>query len=153
MFTHIVAGLLLGSSPTAEGPAAGPAEAHRVQIDHRGHSVDVVYRGSTTVAHRQQGAAGAPGRPHTLRCAWRASVEVHREARSAAGHVMSRRIVADEALTGARPGWCAAQRGAIAADVAARSGKVRDHLLAVARDDHATLVAELDAAHGSPTKS
>ncbi len=139
MIVSIVAGLLLGT------PIA--AEAHRVQIDHRGQSVDVTYRSAVDVSHKQVGAVGAPGRPTALRCAWTAAVDVHREARHAAGHVMTRTISAAAPLTGSRPGWCDTQRDAIAQDVAAKSGKVRDHLLAVAERDQDALVAELDAAH------
>lgn len=143
MIVSIVAGLLLG---TPIAPVTADA-AHRVQMDHRGQQVDVTYRSAVDVTHKQIGAVGAPGRPSALRCAWNASVDVHREARHAAGHVMARTISADTALTGSRPGWCATQRDAIAQDVAARSGKVRDHLLAVAARDQDHLVAELDAAH------
>ena len=139
MILTIVAGLMLGT------PLA--AEAHRVQFDHRGQQVDVTYRSDVDVRHKQLGAVGAPGRPSALRCAWTASVDVHREARHAAGHVVARTISAEAPLTGSRPGWCDTQRDAIARDVAARSGAVRDHLLAVAERDQDALVAELDAAH------
>ncbi len=139
MIVSIVAGLLLGT-PIAD-------DAHRVQLDHRGQRVDVTYRSAVDVRHKQLGAVGAPGRPSALRCAWSASVDVHREARHPAGHVMTRTISAQAPLTGSRPGWCDTQRDAIAQDVAARSGAVRDHLLAVATRDQDALVAELDAAH------
>ena len=136
----IAAGLLLG---------AAPPEAHRVAVDHRGQRVDVTYRSDLDIHHRQVGSAGAPGRPSTLRCTWKARVSVHREARSTAGHVLTRTIASDAPLSGTRPGWCAGQQKSIAADVAARSDRVRTHLLAVAEQDHDTLRAELDAAHGS----
>lgn len=139
----IAAGLLL---------AVQAPEAHRAVIDHRGQQVDVTYRSNVDVEHRQVGAVGAPGRPNTLRCAWKANVSVHREARSEAGHVLTRTIASDAPLSGVRPGWCAGQRDAIAADVAARSEGVRSHLLAVAEQDHDTLRAELDAAH-QPARS
>ena len=134
----IAAGLLLGT---------GAAEVHRVALDHRGQRVDVTYRSDVNVAHRQVGAVGAPGRPSTLRCTWQARVSVAREARSGAGHVLTRTIASDAPLTGSRAGWCSGQRDAIAKDVAARSDGVRDHLVAVAEQDHETLRAELDAAH------
>lgn len=139
MIVSIVAGLLLGS-PVAD-------EAHRMQIDHRGQKVDVTYRSAVDVSHKQVGAVGAPGRPSALRCAWTASVDVHREARHAAGHVVARTISAETPLTGSRPGWCDTQRDAIAQEVATKSGKVREHLMAVAARDQNALVAELDAAH------
>ncbi|MEH3047003.1 hypothetical protein [Sphingomonas adhaesiva] len=140
----IAAGLLLGS------PVA--SDTHQVQLDHRGQRVDVTYRHDVTVRHQQVGAAGAPGRPTTLRCRWDAAVDVHREARHAAGHVMTRRISAEAPVSGSRPGWCAGQRDAIARDVAAASDKVRDHLMAVAARDQDAVLAELDAVHG-PVRS
>lgn len=144
MFVTTIAGLLLGASP-----AVADDTSHRTQLDHRGHRVDVVYRGATTIAHDQRGTAGAPGRPSSLHCVWRAAIAVDREARSAAGHVVTRRITATTPLRGTRPGWCSTQRRGIAAEVAARGEAVRDHLLAVAQEDRDTLVAELDAAHGA----
>lgn len=140
----IAAGLLLGS------PIVG--DAHQVQLDHRGQRVDVTYRHQVTVRHRQVGAAGAPGRPVSLRCRWEASVDVHREARHVAGHIMTRRISADVPVSGSRPGWCAGQRDAIAQDVAAASGRVRDHMMAVAARDQDAVLAELDTLHG-PARS
>jgi hypothetical protein len=139
----IAAGLLLGS-PTANG--------HRIEIDHRGQRVDVTYRSDMDVAHKQVGTVGAPGRASTLRCAWKARVSVQREARSAAGHVLTRTIASDVPIEGTRPGWCAGQRNAIAQEVAARSSDVRDHLLAVAERDREALALELDAVH-SPARS
>ncbi len=140
----IAAGLLLGS-PTA-------AADHRVEIDHRGQRVDVTYRSAMDVAHKQVGAVSAPGRAGTLRCAWKANVSVERQARSAAGHVLTRTIASDAPIEGSRPGWCSGQRNAIAQEVAARTGEVREHLLAVAERDREALALELDAAH-SPARS
>lgn len=144
MNLFIVAGLLLG----APAPSSASIDAaHRVEMDHRGHRVDVTYRSDVDVAHKQVGTVGAPGRPSTLRCAWTATVRVHREARSAAGHVLARTMAGVAPVEGSRPGWCQGQRGAIAQEVAARSGAVRDHLLAAAARDQDALALELDAAH------
>lgn len=146
----IAAGLLLAVpayAPAPDADADAVAEPHRIRIDHRGQRVEVTYRSAVSVAHRQVGAAGAPGRPAALHCRWRASVDVHREARHAAGHMMTRTISSAAPITGSRPGWCATQRAAIARDVAARSGTVRDHLLAAAARDGDALVAELDTLH------
>lgn len=140
----IAASLLIG--------AAAAPDTHQVQLDHRGQRVDVTYRHGVTIRHQQVGAAAAPGRPNSLRCRWHATVDVHREARHAAGHVAARRISSDAAVSGSRPGWCAGQRDAIARDVAAASGQFRDHLMAVATRDREAVLAELDAAHG-PVRS
>jgi len=138
-----VAGLLLGS-PGIDTPMT---DSHRVELDHRGQRVDVTYRSDMDVAHKQVGAVGAPGRASSLRCAWKAKISVQREARSAAGHVLTRTIASDTPIEGSRPGWCSGQRTAIAREVAARSGDVREHLLAVAERDRDALALELDAAH------
>lgn len=127
--------------------ASGAADTHHVQIDHRGHRVDVVYRSAIDVQHRQTGAVSAPGRPSALSCRWTATIAIQREAVSPRGHVAARTIGSDSALSGSRPGWCAGQRDSIAAEVAARGAAIRDHLLAVAAEDRDRVVADLDAAH------
>lgn len=139
----IAAGLLLGGQAV---------DAHRVELDHRGQRVDVTYRSTLDVTHKQVGTVGVGGRAGTLRCAWKAKVSVDREARSAAGHVLTRTIASDTPIEGSRPGWCAGQRDAIAQEVASRTGAVRDHLLAVAERDREALALELDAAH-TPVRS
>lgn len=142
----IVAGLLLGS-------ATATTDTHRVGLDHRGQQVDVTYRSALDVEHKQVGTPAPGGRTSTLRCTWTARVNVEREARSPAGHLLTRTIAAGEApIQGSRAGWCAGQRDAIAQDVAARSGDVRAHLLAAAARDRDTLALELDAAH-APARS
>ncbi|QNE31931.1 hypothetical protein F1C10_08275 [Sphingomonas sp. NBWT7] len=132
------AGLLLGTPMI---------DHHRVEIDHGGHRVEVTYRSDAALAHRQIGAAGAPGRPATLRCAWTAKLTVEREARSSAGHVLKRAIASETPISGTRPGWCDTQRGAIAQEVAMRSSEMREHLLAVAAEDRGALALELDRVH------
>lgn len=130
----LVAGLLLGG-----------IEAHRVQIDHRGDAVEAVYRGDIAVEHRQVGAATGPGRANTLRCHWSATINVQREARHPAGHILSRSIAGEAPVGGSRPGWCEGQRAAIADEVARRADRLRDHMIDVAARDREILVAELEA--------
>ena len=128
--------------------AGAPTESHRVEIDHRGRSVEAIYRGPVSLDHRQVGSIAGPGRPGTLRCAWSATVSVTREARSAAGHALIRTLAEEAPLRGSRPGWCATQRGAIAREIAARGVEIREHLATVAERDRAALHAELEAVHG-----
>lgn len=144
----LAAGLLLGA--LAAAPAA--ANDHSVRIDHHAGPVDAQYRAVTKVAHKQVGAVVPGGRASTLRCAWSAGVTVDREARLPSGATMTRSIHRDDVISGSRPGWCSAQREAISKDVAARTDKVRDHMLAVAHEDRAELHAELDRLHG-PTRT
>lgn len=136
MSLMIVAGLLLGT------PAS---DAHRVEMDHRGQRVDVSYRSDLDVQHRQVGSAAPAGRASTLRCTWEARVNVHREARSAAGKMLTRTIASDAPISGSRAGWCNGQEEAIAREIASRSGDVRAHLLAVAERDREALALELDS--------
>jgi hypothetical protein len=122
-------------------------EAHEVRIEHSSGAVDARYHGRLVVAHRQVGAVAPGGRASTLRCAWQADVVVDRAARHPSGSTMARSITRDRVLTGSRPGWCAGARQAIDREVAARSADIRTHLLAVADEDRATLMAETDRLH------
>jgi hypothetical protein len=58
-----------------------------------------------------------------------------------------RTVAAERPIAGSRPGWCDGARAAIAAEVARRTD-LDAHVRAVAARDRATLVAELDMAHG-----
>jgi len=145
-----LAGLILGLGTTMT-PAipTAPAADHAVRIDHHSGPVDARYRGTVAIRHRQVGAVAPAGRPQTLRCRWSADLIVDRHATSAAGATMSRRLSRDDVATGQRPGWCGTQRAAIAQEVAARVEAMDRHLVAVAREDHDTLRAELDRLHGA----
>ena len=140
---------VLGGLAAGLAIAAGPAGAteHRVRVEHRGGAVDAVYRADVAIDHRQVGAVGPGGRPSTLRCVWSAGVTVEREARHGSGRVMTRAIRRDDVAQGSRHGWCDGQRDAIAKDVAARTDRVRDAMLAAAEEDRSVLRAELDTLH------
>ena len=125
--------------------AAGSADAieHHVRLDHHKGAVEARYRTTVDIAHRQVGAVGPGGRSASLRCAWSANVTVDREARAGAG-LSTRSVERRAAIAGSRPGWCAGQRRAIAQEVARRGDEVRAHMLAVAEEDRAGLLAEID---------
>ncbi len=139
-----IAGLVLGGIA-----AAAPAAEHKVRVDHHSGAIDAHYRAGVTIAHRQVGAAGPGGRASTLRCQWSAGVTIDREARHASGTTMLRTISRDDVVEGSRPGWCDGQRRAIAEEVARRTDAVRDHMMAVAAEDHGVLRAEADRLHGT----
>ncbi|WP_230481100.1 hypothetical protein [Sphingomonas sp. Leaf21] len=142
MNTLLVVGLLLG------GVAASDAALeHRVQLDHHSGPVAVRYSADVGVTHKQIGAVTTGGRPSTLRCQWSANVTVHREARAGNGAALLRSASSDGVMQGSRPGWCSANRNAIAQEVAERQDSVRDHLQAVAQEDHGLLRAEMDRLH------
>ena len=141
MSSLVIAALMLGTPIVHE---------HQTELDHRGHKVAVTYRASHDIDHRQVGSVAPAGRAVAggLRCHWTAKTVATREAVSAAGHVVSRTMVHDSALTGSRAGWCDGHREAIAAEVTKRAGPAaRAHLAELAARDRATLVADLDAAH------
>lgn len=121
---------------------------HHERFDHVGAGVEATYRGTLRTEMRQVGAVSAPGRPATLRCRWHARVTVDRHARHAAGHVVARRIEAPALLSGTRPGWCAGQRAAIHAEVAAAGERIRAHLVKVAARDRRDLIADLERIQG-----
>jgi hypothetical protein len=138
----ILAGLALGM---VAAPAA--AREHRVRVDHHAGAVDAVYRANVAVSHRQVGAVVPGGRASSLRCMWSAGMTVDREARHPAGGVMTRSISRDNVAEGSRPGWCETHRASIAREVALRTDRVREEMMAVAEEDHSVLRAELDRAH------
>ncbi|WP_375271711.1 hypothetical protein [Sphingomonas sp.] len=121
---------------------------HRERFDHAGSAVEATYRGTLRTDMRQVGAVSAPGRPAALRCRWHARVAVDRHARHAAGYVAARRIEAPALLGGTRPGWCAGQRAAIQAAVAAAGERMRAHLVEVAARDRRDLIADLERTRG-----
>lgn len=142
MNTLWLAGLMLGSMAASDG-----ALEHRVQMDHHSGPVAVRYSADVGVTHKQIGAVTTGGRPSTLRCQWSANVTVHREARADSGVALVRSASRDGVIEGSRPGWCSANRNAIAQEVARRHDAVRDHLQAVAQEDHGLLRAEMDRLH------
>lgn len=137
----IIAAALLAASPAA-------AHLHHERFEHAGTAVEATYQGTMHTEMRQVGAVSAPGRPATLRCRWHARVAVDRYARHAAGHIAARRIEAPALLSGTRPGWCAGQRAAIHAEVAAAGERMRAHLVEVAARDRRDLIADLERIEG-----
>lgn len=137
MTIWLMAGMLLGGM---EG-----IEAHRVTVDHANGAIEAVYRGAVDVRHRQVGSVAGAGRGGGLRCEWSATVNVQREARHPAGHLLSRNIAGETAASGSRAGWCEGQHAAIADEVARRADRLRGHVIDVAARNREILVAELDA--------
>lgn len=130
------------------GALASPAIAleHEVVIDHVTGPIAADYRGSVTVETKQVGAAGAPGRPNTLRCNWTAKLNVERVAKVGETLRSQRTLTQDNVAQGSRPGWCEASEAAIDKLVDARSDSIRSAMLALVDQDRATIVAEADSA-------
>ena len=140
---HLLAGLLLGATPVSAGLE------HRVELPHASGAVAAHYVGDVVIRHRQTGAVGAPGRPSTLRCVWEANLTVERHARHTSGSAAMRSLRRDAVATGSRVGWCEGSRAAINEEVAARSDEWQRHMLALAEEDRADLLAEIDRLHGA----
>ncbi|SOB87734.1 hypothetical protein SAMN06297144_2870 [Sphingomonas guangdongensis] len=124
--------------------ASGPAESHSVAVPHAGGSVEATYRSATAVRYRQVGAATPPGVAPTLRCHWTATATVSRDARGAGGARLARDWPPADVLSGVRHGWCDNVRQSIAEEIAARQDAIERHRLAVAAQDRAVLIAELE---------
>jgi hypothetical protein len=134
------AGLMLSAIVVT---SAVPLE-HRTQVDHASGSVEARYVGTVQLVPRQLGSPGPGGRPSTLRCEWRANLAVEREARHETGGLLSRSIVDSDGLKLTRPGWCNSSRSAVVAEVAARSDVLQERLLAIAAEDRAALLEQVE---------
>lgn len=142
---------LLLSAAVLAASLAAPALAleHEVVIDHAEGPIAADYKGTVTVATRQVGTAGAPGRPSTLACRWTARLEVERVATVGAVFRSQRILAQDKVASGLRPGWCETQTKAIDRVVAARRDAFRSAMLALVEQDRTALLAEADSAAGS----
>jgi len=140
-----LAGMVMAMASAA--PQAGMA--HSVRIDHATGAVQSDYSADVTVTHRQVGTVGAGGRPSTLRCMWRAGLVVDRQARHVSGSTLARSFAQDNVVEGSRPGWCTAQKTAIAREVAARTPELQARLVQLAQEDHGVLHAEIDRMQGN----
>lgn len=138
----LILGMLLGTPTTAIPPMS--EIAHSIRVDHAAGPVDADYRMRIDVSHNQVGSAGPGGRPSTLRCRWEADLLLDRSARHSAGTVLQRSLRRDAVASGSRPGWCTANREAIARDVARATSDVQGEVRALAQQDAEGLRAELD---------
>lgn len=143
--TFGLVGLLLGMAMAAPDGAM----AHSTRIDHRSGAVQSDYTANVQMTHQQLGAVGAGGRPSTLRCHWRAALVVERHARHASGSTLARSFTQDKVVEGSRPGWCSAQKLAIARELASRNDALQARLVQLAQEDHPVLHAEIDRMHGT----
>jgi hypothetical protein len=127
---------------------ASPALAleHEVVIDHDAGPIAADYRGSVSVETRQVGAAGAAGRPSTLRCEWTASLNVERVAKVGESLRSQRSMSRDGVAKGSKPGWCETSTKAIDKLVDARTDSFRTAMMALVEQDRSVIVAEADSA-------
>jgi len=116
---------------------------HSVRIDYPTGPAHAEYRMRVDVRHQQLGVAAPGSHAATLRCRWRADLVLDREARHTGG-TLRRALRQESVATGSRPGWCTANRAAIAKDVASSTSDMRGAVAALAGQDAALLRAELD---------
>ncbi|WP_022682705.1 hypothetical protein [Sphingobium bisphenolivorans] len=121
---------------------AAPLATHHVQINHGGAPVQATYSARADIRSKTVGTK-APTRMDMQRCRWTAMIVVDR----ALSHTpaLARTVSSDHRLSGSDHGAC--PRGDIdgASKLAQHAGKIREHLVTVAEQDRAPLLAELDA--------
>lgn len=128
-----------------------PGFRHQVVVPHSSGDITAVYQPRTLISYRQIGNM-TPNRPSTARCLWKAEISVERHLQPPAGqgsHVV-RTLVPTRLIEGQTNGRCAQGRDSVAAAIARRSDNVREHVLAVAAEDHNALMAELSIAQRNP---
>lgn len=129
--------------------AGADADArHRVAIDHAGKSLTAVYEPQTTIRTKQVGTL-APNRPNSARCLWTAEVSVARHLEQSDGSMApgAHRVLAPaKQLEGSFAGRCSHGERQVERALAARDDEVSQHVLAVAAQDRAALLAELETA-------
>lgn len=116
---------------------------HSVRIDHPTGPAHAEYRMRVDVRHQQLGVAAPGSHAATLRCRWRADLVLDREAHHTGG-TLRRALRQESVASGSRPGWCTANRAAIAKNVASSTSDMRGAVAALAGQDAALLRAELD---------
>jgi hypothetical protein len=125
---------------------------HEVPVEGSATPLTLRYEADIAVEHRQVGTVAPGGRADTLRCHWTAGGDVRRTLIGAGRGTAERRLPlastgALEPMKGHRPGWCEANRAAIAASVEAGLPALRTQLVAFAERDRTTLSSEIDDAH------
>lgn len=122
--------------------AATPTVTHNVQIDHGGTPVQATYSARAEIRTKTVGAK-TPNRMDMQRCQWTATIVVDR----ALSHTraLTRTVSSDKRFSGSEHGACPRGGSPAQPNLTRFEGKIREHLAAVARQDHAPLLAELDA--------
>lgn len=122
--------------------SATPLTTYEVQIDHAGAPVQAIYSARAEIRTKTVGAK-APNRMDMQRCQWTATIIVDRALRHTPA--LARTISNDNRLSGSEHGACPQGGDAAERRLAQYEGQIRDHLVAVAQQDRAPLLAELDA--------
>jgi hypothetical protein len=123
---------------------------HEVAIEGGPVPLTLRYDADVTVEHRQHGTVAPGGRADTLRCHWTTRADVRRTLVGGAPGARTLALASTGALRpmkGHRPGWCEANRTAIAASVEAGLPALRAELVAFAERDRPHVSSEIHDAH------
>ncbi|SCW91428.1 hypothetical protein SAMN02927924_04021 [Sphingobium faniae] len=120
---------------------AAAAATHIVQIDHHGTPIEAAYTARTDIKTRTVGAH-TPNRADMRRCHWTATVVADR--RLTHGPSFTRSIPTGLEFSGSEAGACTPGRDTGARDMDRHQEKIQVHLMTVAQQDRAPLLAELD---------
>lgn len=121
---------------------AAAAASHSVQIDHGGTPVHATYTARAEITARTVGAK-TPNRMDMQRCQWTATIIVDRALNH--GPALARTVSNDKRFSGSDHGACRPGHKSIERTMAQHEPAIRDHLIRVAEQDRAPLLAELDA--------
>lgn len=142
-FTAAIATILAGAVPEL---------AHQANLDHRGSTFELRYEPHLTTKAKTVGTV-AGTRMSTQRCRWSVAVQVQRHiAQSGQTETLSRLLPETRQFSGDLPGDCRGKAKAIETAQAAKTDAIREHVAAVARNDTALALAEIDAAHALAMK-
>ncbi|MBH1991459.1 MAG: hypothetical protein I8H86_01085 [Sphingomonadaceae bacterium] len=132
--------IALAAAAAIQGPA--DAATHSVTVDHHGAPVQATYTARADIATRTVGAKTST-RMDTQRCNWTATVVVDRKLNH--GPALARTIASDVRFSGSEAGACMRGPKLEQRLIAQHQDKVQAQLLAVADQDRAPLLAELDS--------
>lgn len=129
----LTAALLAQATPVATIVHSVPAQPG---------AIAATYEARPMVTTRQIGTA-AGTRMGTMRCTWKAEINVERRLSGGDGSAV-RALAPSKTMKGSRPGDCMTSRSAIDREIAALAPDIRSHLEQVAARDQQDLRAELD---------
>ncbi|BAI97418.1 hypothetical protein Sj15T_18550 [Sphingobium sp. TA15] len=142
--------LILASSAAAIAVAT---PIHSAEITHASNAYRASYETESTVRFREVESRFA-NRPSMPVCRWQAELVVNRDVamQGRALAAVAKPIHRFAPLSGSHAGSCAAARDEIEAEVARHAGARAAEAVAVARQDRATLLGELDGIHALSAK-
>ena len=126
---------------------------HSAEITHASNAYVASYRTESTVHFREVESRFA-NRPSVPVCRWQAELVVNRDvaAQGRALAAVAKPIHRFAPLSGSHAGSCTAARGRIAAEIARHDSARSADAVAIARQDRAILVNELDGIHALSAK-